>query len=148
MLVVPSPKSQSTEVIGPSEVLLKFTMRGALPDSTLTENEAVGGTCVGVGIGVAVGLAVGALVGIGTGGVAVGGGVDVGGSVRDADGFGAGVLVAVGASVVAVATGVSGESEGIMKSHAGRTARVNVRYVRNMNDLFFTLVAPGNFSTN
>ena len=57
--MVPSPKSHSKEVTGPSDMLLKLTVNGALPDSTSTENEAEGGTGVGVGVGVAVGVAVG-----------------------------------------------------------------------------------------
>ena len=67
MLAFPSPKSHSTEVIGPSDILLKLTVNGALPDSTSTENEAEGGTGVGVSVGVGVGVAVGVgvLVGLG-----------------------------------------------------------------------------------
>lgn len=67
MLVVPSPKSHSTEEISPSDVLLKLTVNGALPDSTSTVNEAEGGTGVDVGggVGVSVAVGVGVLVGVG-----------------------------------------------------------------------------------
>ncbi len=138
MLVVPSPKSHSTEVIGPWDVLLNSTIRGALPESTSTENEAEGGTGVGPGMGVAVGVAVGV-------------GVEVGESVG-ATGFGARLGVAVGASNragdvgasgIAVAAGVSDSPEGIMEPHADMIARVNVNMVRNMNCFFFTFGAPG-----
>ena len=59
MLVVPSPKSHLTEVTGPSDVFLKLTSNGELPDSTSTENEASGGTGVGVGVGVDVAVGAG-----------------------------------------------------------------------------------------
>lgn len=51
MLVVPSPRSHSPEVIGASDTLLKFTVNGALPDSTSIENEAEGGMEVAVRAG-------------------------------------------------------------------------------------------------
>lgn len=49
MLVVPSPKSHSTNVTSPRELSLNWIIRGARPDSTSTENDAEGGSAVGVG---------------------------------------------------------------------------------------------------
>ena len=83
---------------------MNATIRGALPDSTSTENEAEGGTAVGVGVGV--GVAVGVAVGVGTG---LGFGTDVG--VAVGSGAGREVVAAVGATpssglVVGVGAGV------------------------------------------
>ena len=133
-------------------MLLNSTVIGALPDFTSTEKEAVGGTGVGVGIGVAVGL--GVLVGVGAGGVAVGSGVDVGLVVGCAGfgGTGVAVNVAFGACAMlgaavddtgkAVTTGVSDVSEGIIRSHAGKIARVSTMNIRNVSGVFFTFDAP------
>ena len=136
MLAVPSPKSHSTDVMSPSDAFVNSTVSGASPDSTSIENDAVGGTRGGAGISVDVGVTVG------------GNGVDVGVSTRVVAGLGARLGVSVSACGVAVAVGVSVSSEGIKKSHAGRLARINVKYVRKMNVFFFTFGAPGIFSSN
>ena len=80
MLVEPSPKSQAYEVAGPLEVLSNSTIRGAVPESKSTKNEAEGGSRVGAGLGVTVGVIVGLVVGAGVllGGAIV---VDVGDSI-------------------------------------------------------------------
>ncbi len=114
MLVVPSPKSHSADVISPSDAFVNSTVNGASPDSTSIENEDDGGTGVGAGISVDAGVAVGGK----------------------------------GVAGIAVAASGPGESEGIMKSHAGRIAKVNMKYVRNMNGLFFNFGAPGIASSN
>ena len=60
MLVLPSPKSHSQEVPGPSEVLLNWTVKGALPLETSAVKDATGGGLrVGVGAGVGIGVTVG-----------------------------------------------------------------------------------------
>ncbi len=63
MLLVPSPKSHSVDVMGPWEELLNSTIRGALSVSTFTEKDAEGGKGVGAGI---VGVDIGATVEVGT----------------------------------------------------------------------------------
>ena len=70
MLVAPSPKSHSQEVIAPWELSVKVAVNGALPDSTSTEKEADGASAVLVAIVGAGGVGVGSK-GIGVG-VAVG----------------------------------------------------------------------------
>lgn len=62
MLVVPSPKSHSLEVIEPSDALLKLTVNGARPDSISTEKVADGGIGVAVGAGASCSIRDGALV--------------------------------------------------------------------------------------
>ena len=85
---------------------------------------------MGAGIGVIVGVAVGgAAVAVGVTGIETGSGVAVGVMMTAAD---------EGTSGKAVASGVSGVSEGIIKSHAGRIARVNTMHIRNVNGVFFT----------
>ena len=118
---------------GPRDVLLNSTVRGALPESTSTEKEARGGAGVGSGMGVVIavggtGVAGGVLAGIEPGFI-----VGVGASVTPVD---------EGTSGKALSASVSGESEGIMKSQADRTANINVMNMRNVNGVSFTFKAP------
>ena len=105
------------------------------------EDEAIGGSGgmgVGAGIGVDVGVAVGSTVflGVGVSGVMVGSGADAGDSVGVAAGSGA------GAGGVDVSPGVSGASDGTMKSHAARNAKVRMMKINNTDVGRFTLGAP------
>ena len=90
-------------MIDPSDVLLNTTDKGALPDSTSTENEAGIGNGVGVGLGIVVGVAIGV-------GVLVGFGVCVGEGVLEGVAMGIEVNVIV-ASIATVDSGAGAAAD-------------------------------------
>ena len=94
VLVVPSPKSHSIDVVAPRVVLLNSTIRGALPELKSIENEASGGVGTGVGteLGTDGGVIIGEAIGVGEAvGVKDGIGVAVGASASTGAGLGASV---------------------------------------------------------